>query len=63
MMNVTTRWQRSSFCADGNCVEVLRSGDLVMIRDSKRAEARPITLTSEDFSGFVAWLEKTESAQ
>lgn len=28
-------WRRSSFCAQGECVEVAVSGDAVLIRDSK----------------------------
>lgn len=35
-------WQRSSFCADGSCVEVRRNGDRVEVRDSKLGEESSI---------------------
>lgn len=61
MLDVTTRWQRSSFCADGACVEVAFLGDRVAIRDSKNKDAEPIVVSSDDFRTFLAWVEATVS--
>lgn len=32
------KWQRSFGCADSNCLEVLRSEDEVLLRNSRTAE-------------------------
>jgi hypothetical protein len=34
----TTQWRRSSYCADGACVEIAEHGDDVLMRDSKHPE-------------------------
>jgi uncharacterized protein DUF397 len=59
--DATTTWLRSSFCADGACVEVALMGDYVAIRDGKQTDGQPIVLTADDWAGFLRWLP--ESAQ
>jgi uncharacterized protein DUF397 len=34
----TLSWQRSSFCADGSCVEAAIFGDQIAMRDAKNVE-------------------------
>jgi Domain of unknown function (DUF397) len=50
------RWVRASLCADGNCVEIgtTDSGDVVLIRDSKRVDVDPIRCTPIQFRALVA---------
>jgi len=31
----TGKWRRSTFCADGACVEIAEEGDRVLMRDAK----------------------------
>jgi len=58
MSDVTTKWQRSSFCADGACVEVAFLGDHVAMRDSKRKDGPPMILTNDDWAGLIRWLDQ-----
>ncbi|GAA0225438.1 DUF397 domain-containing protein [Cryptosporangium japonicum] len=50
-------WQRSSYCVDGDCVEV-RTGSVVLIRDSKAADGRHLALTRRQFRDFVAFVRR-----
>ena len=56
MAAATTKWQRSSFCADRACVEVARIGDTVALRSSRDTDREPIVFSSQEWAGFVAWL-------
>jgi hypothetical protein len=56
MPDVTRTWRRSSFCADGNCVEVTRIGRHVVLRDGKDPDQPHLTFTTgawQDFLKFV----------
>jgi hypothetical protein len=52
--NSTTPWQRSSFCANGSCVEVAHEGEDILIRDSKQPGRAPLRFDIDEFSAFVA---------
>jgi len=54
MSDVTTKWQKSSFCADHSCVEVARIDDYIAVRDGKDRRGRPLMFDNEAWSGFVA---------
>ena len=47
---VPSVWRRSSFCASGECVEVARLDDMVVMRDSKDHVLR---YTTEEFRFLV----------
>ena len=53
-------WQRSSFCANGSCVEVAREGETVLLRDSKRLAQAPLRFDLQEFSAFVAGVRNGE---
>lgn len=44
-------WQRG--CPHGNCVEVAKVADRVLIRDSKHPDAEPLSFTVEEWTAFV----------
>ena len=46
-------WQRASTCADGACVEVAFTGDLVLVRDSKRPDEAPMVITPAEWEAFT----------
>ncbi|MEV6300426.1 DUF397 domain-containing protein [Actinoplanes sp. NPDC051861] len=55
MVESTLEWSRSSFCADGACVEVAPRGDgWVSLRDSKNPDQPPLEFSSLDWDGFLA---------
>jgi hypothetical protein len=54
------RWVRSTKCASGNCVEVARDGDHVLLRDSKRPDGIPFEFTREEWKAFVAGVKADE---
>jgi len=47
------RWQRSSRCADRQCVEVARDGDAVLLRDSKDPDGPVLRFTRAEWDAFV----------
>jgi Domain of unknown function (DUF397) len=55
-----TPWQRSSFCANGSCVEVGYDGETILIRDSKRRAQSPLKFDVDEFSAFVAGIRNGE---
>lgn len=50
-------WQRSTFCSGGNCVQVKRSGNTVMVRDRG---GRIVTFTATAWQEFLAGAEAGE---
>lgn len=53
MSNVPARlkWQRSSFCADSQCVEVATLADMVHVRNSARPEL-VVSFTTEEWEAL-----------
>jgi hypothetical protein len=47
-------WRRSSYCANGSCIEVALDGHRVGIRDNKDLGAGELWLTPAEFRGFIA---------
>jgi len=48
------QWRRSSYCANGACIEVATDGPSVGIRDSKDLAAGELRLTPAEFRAFIA---------
>ena len=48
-----SKWQRSTFCSGGNCVEVAMTADQYLIRDSKRPDLQPLSFTKDEWAAFV----------
>lgn len=53
-------WKRSSFCSDAACVEVIRLGDNVAVRDSKHLDRQPLRFTEREWSAFVRGVKAGE---
>ena len=49
----TLAWHRSSFCAQGECVEIAVDGGMVLIRDSKAPRAGTLRFSSDEFDAFI----------
>jgi hypothetical protein len=47
------KWQRSSRCSGGQCVEVAKVADQYLIRDSKRPELQPLSFTEDEWIAFT----------
>ncbi len=50
------KWRRSSRCNGGQCVEVARLGDEVMVRDSADPD-RIITVSAGNWQQFVSGIQ------
>ena len=48
------QWRRSSYCANGACIEVATDGPRVGIRDSKAPAAGELWLSPVEFRAFIA---------
>lgn len=46
-------WRRSSYCANGNCVEVAFVGTHVLVRDSKDQDGPMLRIASADWNTFL----------
>jgi hypothetical protein len=49
----TPSWVRSTACSGGNCVEVAKVADGVLVRDSKNPEAGRLSFTVDEWSAFL----------
>ena len=47
-------WLRSSHCSSDACAEVARSGDAVLVRDSKNPHHPPLEFTLTEWAAFLA---------
>ncbi|MFI5934905.1 DUF397 domain-containing protein [Actinoplanes sp. NPDC051494] len=45
-------WHHSSKCTAGNCVEVAKSGDAYLLRDSKSPDIAPLRLDADEWGHF-----------
>lgn len=50
----TVPWRISSFCGNGACVEVTKSDDTYLMRDSKDRDGAILRFTQEEWDAFVA---------
>jgi hypothetical protein len=56
-----TNYRTSSFCSMGNCVEVGRSADgVVLVRDTKDRAQQALTFTDDEWAAFVAGVKAGE---
>jgi hypothetical protein len=52
----TPAWRKSSYCANGQCVEVAvgaRPADLTLLRDSKNPATPPVAFSSAAWDAFL----------
>jgi len=56
-VEASARWQKSSHCAGGECLEVATAGS-VLVRDSKLGDASPVlSFTRAEWAGFTSALK------
>ena len=56
-----TEFRVSSFCSFGNCVEVGRTSDgLVLVRDTKDPAQEALSFTDDEWAAFVAGVKAGE---
>jgi hypothetical protein len=55
-----TDWRKSSFCGNGACVEVAKSGDEFFVRDSKDGNSPVLRFTKDEWVAFVAGVSAGE---
>lgn len=51
------KWRRSTFCADGTCVEVAEDGDRILMRDAKDTGQPFLSFDRAAWAEFVAEIE------
>lgn len=51
-------WHRSTFCAQGECVEIAVHEGSVFVRDSKAPDVPPLAYSYDEFSAFVRGIQK-----
>lgn len=54
-----TDWQRAKACSGGQCIEVKRVGNRILVRDSKRHEDF-LSFTLDEWSAFTRGVENGE---
>lgn len=55
-----TRWRKSRFSGDGNCVALADRGDRIAVRDSKAPEGGTLFLTRAE---MAAWLKGIKAGE
>ncbi|WIM93814.1 DUF397 domain-containing protein [Actinoplanes oblitus] len=53
MAETTMRWERSTFCASGSCVEVAAIGPDIAVRDSKNIDQPYLRFSRTDWNAFL----------
>ncbi len=53
-------WRRSTRCSGGQCVEVAKVGDQVLLRDSKNPQQTPLTFSADGWDAFTLGLSAGE---
>jgi len=53
-------WRRSSFCANGECVEVRLQDGRILLRDSKDRRSKAQHYTMEEWRSFVRGIKAGE---
>jgi hypothetical protein len=53
-------WCKSSYSGTGNCVEVARTGDQVLVRDSKLADGPLLRFTTDEWRAFAQGMKEGE---
>jgi len=55
---LTLTWRRSSKCDSGDCVEIARQGDNVLMRDSVDPEGPMIVFADREWAAFLEYLQQ-----
>ena len=58
--DATIAWRRSTYCADGTCVEVAQVGDQYLLRDSKDPDRPYLAFERSDWLGFIDGIKHDE---
>ena len=56
--HIPLRWQRSSFCSNGSCVEVARTLRTVQVRDSKDPAGARLSVPVAAWRDFIASVKR-----
>lgn len=59
---VSTPWRKSSYCANGSCVEIAATDRGVMLRDSKDLSKPPLSFDRAAWLDFVHSVKAGEFA-
>jgi Domain of unknown function (DUF397) len=54
MQDAPLNWRRASNCQTGECVEVARHGDVIVMRSSGHPDAGYVYFDPKQFSSFLA---------
>ncbi len=54
------KWRKSTESATSNCVEVARSGETVLVRDSKNRSGSVLTFTGDEWRAFLTGVRSGE---
>lgn len=47
-------WKKSTASGSGNCVEVAKTGEVILLRDSKDLSRPALTFSSSEWEAFLA---------
>jgi hypothetical protein len=53
MAETTMKWERSTFCASGSCVEVATIGPDIAVRDGKDTDQPYLRFSRTDWHAFL----------
>jgi hypothetical protein len=53
-------WRRASSCSGGNCIEVAKDGDRVLIRNSRSAGSAGLSFSADEWNAFIEGVKKDE---
>ena len=56
-------WRKSSACYDSHCVVVAAHTGQILIRDTRGAESTTLTISCDDWAGFVARIRDNVTRQ
>jgi hypothetical protein len=58
--NQEPQWQKSTYCGTNTCVEVSRTADGVLVRDSRHPQTAPLAFTTDEWTAFVSGVKAGE---
>ena len=53
-MTDSVKWTKSTFCADGQCIEVALIDDQVAVRDNKNVEQEALRFSQAEWATFLS---------